>query len=140
MDYSIVPKHYACCFNEKCRLAGECLRHLAFLATPPDVITVSIINPARISSAGTDCPYFSSKVKQRFARGMSRLFDPLPYRDAQRVKQQMIEYFGRTRFYRLRSKECTFTPAQQDYVRQLFLQCGITEAPRFDEYVEKFVW
>lgn len=140
MDYSSVPKHYACCFNRECRLAGECLRHLAALATPPEVITVTIINPARISSSGTDCPYFSSRVKQRYARGMSRLLDPLPYRDAQRVKQQMIDHFGRNRFYRLRSKECTFSPEQQEYVRQLFLQCGVTEPPLFDEYVEEYVW
>ena len=66
--------------------------------------------------------------------------NPAHTNDAIAIKRQMLTYFGRTHFYRLWRKERLFSPEQQEYVRQLFLERGLQEAPVFDEYVEQYEW
>ena len=71
---------------------------------------------------------------------MTNLLAYIPHNDAIAIKQEMLTYFGRTHFYRLWRKERLFTPEQQEYIRQLFLERGLQEAPVFDEYVEQYEW
>lgn len=140
IDYDTIPAFFARCFNGQCSRCEECLHYQAAIITPPEITTLIIINPTRISSFGDNCPDFKSCVKQRYAQGMAHLFDPLPYAVAQKVKQQMLQQWGQTGFYRLHRKETFFTPEQQEYVRQLFLQYGITTLPQFDKFVDKYAW
>lgn len=126
IDYNIVPKNFAHCFNGQCKRAGECLRYQVALATPASRYVVSVVNPVRISLANGDCPFFKSTRKQTFARGMTHLFSSVPYAKALSIKNQMQREWGRTAYYRLYRKETLFTPDKQEFVRQLFLQYGIT--------------
>ena len=71
---------------------------------------------------------------------MTHLLAYIPHNDAIAIIRQMLTYFGRTHFYRLWRKERLFSPEQQEYVRQLFLERGLQEAPVFDEYVEQYEW
>lgn len=139
-DYQLLPHAFAHCLNGQCERADGCLRRQATLRMPTERGIVTIVNPAHMTPAGEDCPYFKVDCPQRFARGMSHLLDQVPHSDAVAIKQQMLSNFGRTLFYRLWRKESLFSPDQQEYIRQLFLQRGLSSAPVFDEYVEMYEW
>lgn len=137
-DYLLLPRDFAHCLNDRCSRAGECLRRQAALHVPSERPAFTVVNPACIVADGEDCTYFKADTRHCFASGITHLLDNVPHNDAVAIKQQLINYFGRTHFYRLWRKERLFSPAQQEYVRNLFLQRGIEEPPVFDEYVERY--
>lgn len=139
-NYNSLPSGFANCFNEQCKRADKCLRRQAALHIPAEYKIISIVNPACIASTGEDCLYFKADNPQLFARGITCLLSSIPHSDAIAIKQQMLNHFGRTLFYRFWRKEHLFSPSQQEYVKQLFLQRGISEPPLFDEYIEQYEW
>jgi len=139
-DYDLLPYKFAHCMNSRCKRADECLRYKAMQHIPAERKTVTIVTPAYTNPANGDCSFFKADQLQQFARGMTNLLAYIPHNDAVVIKQQMLTYFGRTHFYRLWRKERLFTPEQQEYVRQLFIQRGIQDTPVFDEYVEQYEW
>lgn len=139
-DYNLLPYKFAHCMNRQCKQADRCLRSRAAQHIPIERKTVTFVNPAQTSPANEDCPYFKADQLEQFALGMTNLLAYIPHNDAIAIKQEMLTYFGRTHFYRLWRKERLFTPEQQEYIRQLFLQRGLQEAPVFDEYVEQYEW
>lgn len=139
-DYNLLPHNFAHCLNRQCKRADECLRSRAVSYIPAERKTVTIVNPIYADSAPEDCAYFKADQLLPFALGMTNLLAYIPHNDAVVIKQQMINYFGRSRFYRLWRKESLFSPDQQEYIRQLFLQRGLSETPVFDEYVQQYEW
>lgn len=139
-DYSSVPGNIVYCLNNQCPRAGECLRHQVSQHILAKGRTITIVTPGHIETADKGCPFFISDKKVRFGRGMTHMLDKLPHNDAVAIKQQMLRYFGRTLYYRLWRKERLFSLEQQDYIRQLFRNKGITEEPMYDEYVEQYNW
>ena len=139
-NYDLLPYKFAHCANSQCKRADECLRSKAMQHIPAERKTITLVSPAYANPGNGDCTFFKADRLQQFALGMTELLARIPHNDAVVIKQQMLTYFGRTHFYRLWRKERLFTPEQQKYVRQLFLQRGIQEAPQFDEYVEQYEW
>lgn len=137
-DYQSLSRHFIHCLNGQCKRADECLRHLVALRVPPDRELFTIVSPAYAAIADKDCRYFKADCLKLFARGMTHLLDSIPHKDAVVIKRQMLDYFGRTHFYRLWRKEVLFDESQQEYVRQLFKQRGLSAVPTFDEYVEMY--
>lgn len=135
-----IPKTFARCFNKSCKRAEECLHHLVTRLSPGTPSIVYAVNPDCTGEEGELCPYFQPARLERFARGMSRMLDRIPHADSLVIKKRMLAYFGPNLYYRLRRRERLFTPAQQEYIRQLFLQQGINETPEFDEYIERYDW
>ena len=43
-------------------------------------------------------------------------------------------------YYRFYRKEKYLSPEQQEYIRRIFRQKGITEEPAFDSYTEEYKW
>ena len=109
-----VPFNYARCYNEQCPKACNCLRRVAALLTTAEKIHV--------------------------AWGISHLLDNVPYKDGTNIKQQLIGHFGKTLYYRFYREERFLSPADQNYIRQLFRRKGITEEPVFDSYTDEYNW
>lgn len=139
-DYNLVPYRFLHCLNGQCMHAADCLRHQVSLRLPVEHEAVTIVNPARIALVKEDCPYFMPDRLQRFALGITRLFDSIPHADAVIIKRQMIAHFKTHMYYRFFRKERLITPAGQEYIRQLFLHRGLKEEPVYDEFVEQYDW
>ena len=88
----------------------------------------------------TDCPHFQNAEKIHVAWGISHLLDNVPYKDGTNIKQQLIGHFGKTLYYRFYREERFLSPAEQNYIRQLFRRKGITEEPVFDSYTDEYNW
>ena len=66
--------------------------------------------------------------------------DKIPYEDAVSIKQKLIGHFGKTKYYRFYREERYLTPKEQAYIRQVFCNKGITEAPSFTRYTDEYMW
>ena len=66
--------------------------------------------------------------------------DNVPHKDAEQLKSLMLSHFGRGMYYRFYRKEKYLSPEQQEYIRRIFRQKGITEEPAFDSYTEEYEW
>ena len=93
-----------------------------------------------LSIRGTlqECPFFLLDQPQRFARGITCLFDDIPLRKAETIKSQLIAHLGRNTYYRCKQKKRLVRPKEQAYIKKLFLAQGITEEPQYDEYMEYY--
>ncbi len=73
---------------------------------------------------------------QRFACGMSHLFDDVPMKIYPTLRKQIYQVFGSPRLYHYcRSGEKLITPQQQKALKALFEHYGLT-LPEFDLYVD----
>jgi len=138
--YNSVPNSFSRCIQVNCMRADSCLRHRVFLYYVADCNTIPVINPARIPHEGTECRYYFADIKVRFARGITHLLDPVPHGKAIEIRRELYSYFKRNTYYRIRNKERLLSPADQSYVRKLFLRKGINVEPVFDEYIEQYDW
>ena len=138
-DYKEVPKGYLHCQNAQCPRAEECLRFLVTRYIDSKTEYFLIINPAYIAEQ-KECPFFKPDSLTRFALGMTHLFDNLPHAKATKIRGTIRGYFGRTCFYRVGRKERLIKPEEQDFIRQTFINEGITEPPEFDKYIEQYAW
>lgn len=139
-NYQLIPRNFAYCLNERCKKANECLRFQATRPVLAERDSFTIVNPAKTSPGDEECRFFKADKLQPFAQGIKHLLDHVSHSDAIIIKQQMLDHFGKTLFYRFWRGENLVTPAQQEYIRQLFLNRNITEPPVFDEYIEMYEW
>lgn len=138
-DYNGFPASFAHCFNGECSRGATCLRRQVALRIPQDRACVYAINPGHFTSGtGESCPHFRLDKPQRYARGISHLFDEVPLKKALAIKSQMMSYLGRTNYYRCNRKERLIKPAEQAYIQQLFRNQHVHDEPKFDEYLDYY--
>lgn len=139
-NYEAVPYQYTHCLNEKCPKGEKCLRRLVALHSTDQYPTLSIVNPKCIPGDGSACTFYKPIQKIRVAWGIKHLLDRVPHQDAETLKSQMLGHFGRGMYYRFYRKEKFLSPEQQEYIRRIFRQKGITDEPAFDSYTEEYNW
>lgn len=139
-DYSSVPHNFIHCLNKQCRHADRCLRYQVTPYIPLQRKNFIIANPACTTPDAESCPYFMPDQKERFALGITHLLDNIPHQEAEVIKRQIIACMNKATYYRCWRKERLVKPAEQEQIRQIFLNKGIKEQPVFDEYVEQYDW
>lgn len=139
-NYEAVPYGYTHCFNTHCPKGENCLHQLVAVHSTNQYPTLSVVNPKCIPEDGTDCPFYQSIQKIRVAWGIKNLLNDVPHKDAISIKDHLIRHFGRALYYRIYRKERFLDPEQQDYIRRLFLQKGVTQEPAYEYYTEEYKW
>lgn len=135
-DYNSFPASFVHCLNESCKRGEQCLRRQMALRIPNERTCMRTINPGYIESLPDgNCKFFLLDQPQRYARGFTHLFDNIPHQKALAIKAQMLQYFGRTVYYRCYRKERLIKPFEQERIRQMYRSQQISEEPQFDEYV-----
>ena len=56
------------------------------------------------------------------------------------MKQTLIRYFGRGVYYSYYRKEVPLVPEEQEVIRKLFAENGVTSEPVFESYSEEYEW
>ena len=139
-NYDSTPHSYAHCFNHQCVRSQKCMHHLVAQHCNALPSTICVVNPAWIPEDTSTCSLFQPIRKVRMAWGVRNLLNKIPHEDAVKLKAQIINYFGRTHYYRLYRKEHGLTPEQQNFIRRLFRNKGIAEEPAFESYTEVYQW
>lgn len=119
-QFPFAPKDFARCLNATCPRSQNCLRRTAALQDTDEHLFLKVVNPLRYPKEGEECELFRSTDKVRMAWGVTHL--------------------GRSQYYRCFRKERPFAPQDQQTIRMLFRQRGISEEPSFDYYTNEFNW
>ena len=138
-EYNQLDTDFAHCAGTHCEKAGKCLRHTAYkmLAVNGNE-TYTMVNSAVIKGA-QPCPFFESDRKERFAWGISRIYDNVRVADLSDIRQNLIYTFGRTAYYRIKRKERVLTESEQKEIRDIFTDMGYDGSSiEFDSYEEQY--
>lgn len=138
--YKAVPYGFAYCLNEQCKHSMKCLRYLVSKELTPERTVFSIVNPACTTPQADSCPFFKADKTDRYALGISHLLDDLPHLKAIAIERAIHAHFSKGTFYRIRNKERLINPDEQNIIRHIFTQHGISTEPIFDEYIEQYDW
>lgn len=139
IDYDEFPATFLRCFNKECPQAITCLRYQLALRMPEGRIGAYAISPFYLEKlGGQPCPQFVSDEPQKFAFGITYLYDDLPRKKAEAIHSRLIAYFGRSTYYRCKQKRRLIKPKEQAYIQVLFRAEGIEDEPRYDGYKEYY--
>ena len=85
------------------------------------------------------CLLFDPNSKERFAWGISQIYDNVRVADLSDIRQNLIYTFGRTAYYRIKRMERVLTESEQKEIRDIFTDMGYDgSAIEFDSYEEQY--
>jgi len=138
------PTYIRCTAAEgSCPLRETCLRskvhrEAAYSGNYYGLIVVNLWN-ADIKPQTADCQAYRKAETLRFARGFSRLFDPVPKGVYATVQRQVQQVFSNRLYYFQCKKGTRLTsPEEQERIAQIFQKNGIAAAPQYDKMVEVY--
>lgn len=140
IDFSELPHNYPACINQQCPKADHCLRQLAEQSLPDTVEFWSYARPKQVASPDYDCPFYRSNKKVRYAKGVLKTFSDLSNKQIQAIRRHLTDHFCERTYYRIRKGERVLSPSEQEFLKDVFRQCGITAPLEFDAYFEDFEW
>lgn len=126
-QFPFAPKDFARCLNATCPRSQNCLRRTAALQDTDEHLFLKVVNPLRYPKEGEECELFRSTDKVRMAWGVTHLLDNVPYKEGSLLRNMIINHLGRSQYYRCFRKERPFSPQDQQTIRLLFRQRGISE-------------
>lgn len=140
INFSQVPFNYPLCLNRQCPKSSICLRQLVEQCVPDDVEQLIIVNPKRIAASESNCPYYRSSAKVRYAKGLMTILDSLTRSQMRTVVSRLIAHFSRRTYYRIRKGERSLSPFEQKEILNILKSCGVTVSKDFDSYFEEYDW
>ena len=138
-EYNQLDLDFAHCAGNHCAKAGECLRHTAYkMLTANTSETYTMVNSAAITDVQS-CPFFMPDRKERFAWGISNIYDNVRAADLRRVRYEVISYFGTGVYYKIKQQRRVITEEEQKLIRLSFTEmCYDGNSIEFDRYEEQY--
>ncbi|WP_311356221.1 DUF6078 family protein [Alloprevotella tannerae] len=138
-EYNQLDLDFAHCAGNHCAKAGECLRHTAYKMLAANTSeTYTMVNSAAITGAQS-CPFFMPDRKERFAWGISNIYDNVRAADLRRVRYEVISYFGTGVYYKIKQQRRVITEEEQKLIRLSFTEMGYDgNSIEFDRYEEQY--
>ena len=138
-EYNQLDLDFAHCAGNHCAKAGECLRHTAYKMLAANTSeTYTMVNSAAITGVQS-CPFFMPDRKERFAWGISNIYDNVRAADLRRVRYEVISYFGTGLYYKIKQQRRVITEEEQKLIRLSFTEMGYDgNSIEFDRYEEQY--
>ena len=137
LRFSDVPDGWALCFNGECLRQGRCLRYRAGVLAPNDFTVSRCVTPKAL--VGGACPHFAPIATARYAKGFTHIYDQVLKNDYTPLRKTMTEHLQNKRYYYAYMRgERLLSPAQQQWIIDLFAQYGYTKGPFFDDFEEVY--
>lgn len=122
-----------------CKKASQCLHHTAYTMLGTSRREQYMVVNEKVITEKQSCPFFDPDRKERFAWGISRIYDNVRVVDLSDIRQNLIYTFGRTAYYRIKRKERVLTESEQKEIRDIFTDMGYDgSAIEFDCYEEQY--
>jgi len=140
-----MPPTYIRCTAEEgsCPLRETCLRskvhrEATYSGKYYGLTVVNLWN-ADIKPMTEQCQAYRKAETLRFARGFSRLFDPVPKGVYATVQAQVQQVFSNRLYYFQCKKGTRLTsPEEQERIARIFQKNGISATPQYDKMVEVY--
>ena len=138
-EYNRLDTDFAHSAGTYCERAGKCLRHTAYkMLAGNGNETYRVVNSAVIKGA-QPCPLFGSDRKERFAWGISRIYDNGRAADLRRARHEVMACFGSEVYYKAKQHRRAITEEEQRDVRLAFTEMGYDgSAIEFNRYEEQY--
>ena len=144
-----IPYGYAYCFatGEQCPQREECLRALiaaiplkAYHKPEHSIVTIDPRYIDTLQGKG-NCTFYRSSAYQKYARGMSRMFDAVPSKVVTEVRRRVQNCFScRSYYFSSRKGERLVSPDEQKKIAAVFQQFCPDIKPVYDEIEETYEW
>ena len=138
-EYNRLDTDFAHCAGTHCGKSSECLRHTAYkMLAGNGNETYTMVNPAVIKGA-QPCPLFDPDHKERYAWGISRIYDNVRAADLHGAKWKVMSCFGADVYYKVKQLRRAITEEEQRDVRLAFTEMGYDgSAIEFDRDEEQY--
>ncbi|PDP68974.1 DUF6078 family protein [Prevotella intermedia] len=138
-EYNQLPYDYEHCAGTHCEKASQCLRHTAYtMLESSGRERYMMLNPKVVTGA-QPCPFFESDHKERFAWGISTIYDNVRAADLRRARHEVMACFGSEVYYKVKQQRRAITEEEQEMVRLSFTEMGYDgSAIEFDRYEEQY--
>ena len=94
---------------------------------------------SKVIAGKKPCPFFDPNSKERFAWGISRIYDNVRASDLRGVKLNVMSCFGSEVYYKVKQQRRAITEEEQEMVRLSFTEMGYDgNAIEFDRYEEQY--
>ena len=103
-QYNQLPYDYAHCAGTHCEKASQCLHHTAYTMLETGGREQYMMVNTNVIADKQPCPFFDLNSKERFAWGISRIYDNVRVADLSDIRQNLIYTFGRTAIIELNER------------------------------------
>ena len=122
-----------------CKKASRCLHHTAYTMLGTSRREQYMVVNENVITEKQSCPFFDPDRKERFAWGISRIYDNVRMADLSDIRQNLIYTFARTAYYRIKREERVLTESEQQEIREAFTDAGYDGSKiEFDRYEEQY--
>jgi len=128
------------CLTQTCPLREHCLHYILRTYTPESYLYTTCTNLNHPLMQTEKCPLYLSDKPVRMPLGLSNIYYDMPARIANPLKQHLIRYFNRKRYYEYHFSRRPITPEHEQYIRQAAIRFGWHQPIEFNAYVEDFLW
>ena len=111
-------KGYGICHSQTCEQRGHCLHALLCSYVPKDRYYTTCVNLNNPLMQTAHCPAYLSDQPVRMPLGISNIYYDMPARIASPLKQHLIAYFNRKRYYEYHFGRRPVSPVHEQYIRQ----------------------
>ena len=138
-EYNLLDADFAHCPGTHCEKANECLRHTAHQMLAKNTReSYTVVNPAVITGR-QPCSLFMPDRKERYAWGISRIYDNVRAVDLRGVRLGVMQCFGSATYYHVKEQLRAITEEEQQDIREAFTERGYDgQSIEFDRYEEHY--
>lgn len=127
-------KKLALCGRQECVLKDKCVRAQGLQMLTESDVTFLCVNPALVTG-NEDCPMAKIAKPVRMAYGFEGLLGRLPKNVSDRLREGLLDHFGKNPYYDRRNGHRAMPPEEQSYIIKLVQQLGgVVEEEPFDRY------
>lgn len=131
---------YGICLSQMCPKREHCLHWLLRTYTPKDQYYAQTVNLNNPQTQTPDCPLFRSDRPLRMPLGLSNIYYDMPERIAKPLKQHLISYLNRKRYYEYNRGSRPICPEHEQYILEAVKRYGWDKPVTFNSYVEEYLW
>ena len=138
-QYNQLPYDYAHCAGTHCEKASQCLRHTAYTMLETGGQKQYMMVNSNVIEGKQPCLFFDPNCKERFAWGISSIYDSVRAADLRRARHEVMACFGSEVYYKVKQQRRAITEEEQEMVRLSFTEMGYDgSAIEFDRYEEQY--
>ena len=138
-EYNLLDAGSAHCSGEHCERANECLRHAAHKMLAKNTRDCYMTTNPAVITGNRSCPLFMPDRRERYAWGISRIFDNVRAADLRGVRLGVMQCFGSATYYHVKEQLRAITEEEQQDIREAFTERGYDgQSIEFDRYEEHY--
>nr|WP_315087815.1 DUF6078 family protein [uncultured Prevotella sp.] len=138
-EYNQLNDDYTHCAGTNCPKANSCLHHTAYTMLHTNTHEHYTLANPQVITGKQPCPIYEADRKERFAWGISRIYDNVRTADLRGVKLNVISCFGASVYYKIKQQRRAISEEEQQEIRLAFTEMGYDgNTIEFDHYEEQY--